>query len=81
MEFREHEKDAMLHDLNEMVAWVEQLGELIIEENDLFLEQFVLLQGNNLRQDVAINSLSHEQALMLAPNSDSNYFRTPSVKA
>lgn len=81
LEFREHEKEAMLHDLNEMVAWVEQLDELTIEEDNLVLDPFALSQADNLRQDVAINTLPHAQALALAPNRDSNYFRAPSVKA
>lgn len=80
LEFREHEKEAMLHDLNEMVAWVEQLDELTIEEDNLVLDPFSLSQADNLRQDVAINTLTHGQALTLAPSSDSNYFRAPSVK-
>jgi aspartyl-tRNA(Asn)/glutamyl-tRNA(Gln) amidotransferase subunit C len=79
LEFTAHERVSMLHDLNEMVAWVEQLDELTID-NDLVLEQFAVLQARSLREDTVLNTLSHEQALALAPSSDSNYFRVPSVK-
>ncbi|TDG95162.1 Asp-tRNA(Asn)/Glu-tRNA(Gln) amidotransferase subunit GatC [Cardinium endosymbiont of Culicoides punctatus] len=81
LEFHEHEKEAMLHDLNEMVDWVEQLDELVFEDQDLGLDQFtLLLQANELRQDLAMNAITHERALALAPSGDTNYFRVPSVK-
>ncbi|ROT46917.1 Asp-tRNA(Asn)/Glu-tRNA(Gln) amidotransferase subunit GatC [Candidatus Cardinium hertigii] len=74
-----HERDAMLHDLNEIVAWVEQLDELDID-NNVVLEPSVVLEATRLRPDVVLNTLSHDEALALAPSSDSNYFRVPSVK-
>ena len=68
-----------LHDLNAMVDWVKQLDELDIQ-NNVVLEESFKLKSTSLRSDVALNLLSHEQALALAPSSDSNYFRVPSVK-
>ncbi|WP_243018016.1 MULTISPECIES: Asp-tRNA(Asn)/Glu-tRNA(Gln) amidotransferase subunit GatC [Candidatus Cardinium] len=79
LELPPHERDTMLHDLNAMVEWVEQLDELDVD-NSIVLEEASRLEPASLRSDVVLNSLSHKQALALAPSSDSNYFRVPSVK-
>ncbi|WP_342265369.1 Asp-tRNA(Asn)/Glu-tRNA(Gln) amidotransferase subunit GatC [Cardinium endosymbiont of Philonthus spinipes] len=79
LELPPHERDTMLHDLNAMVDWVKQLDELDVD-NNIVLEASAKLESTSLRPDVASNLLSHEQALTLAPSSDSNYFRVPAVK-
>ena len=76
LEFTEHERADMLYDLNEIVTWVEQLDELTID-NNLAIDQCTVLQEDRLREDIALNTLTHEQALTLAPSSDSNYLRAP----
>ncbi|CCM10448.1 Asp-tRNA(Asn)/Glu-tRNA(Gln) amidotransferase subunit GatC [Candidatus Cardinium hertigii] len=80
LELPPHEREKMLHDLNAMVDWVEQLDELDVDNNVMLAEKPSKLESSSLRTDVVSNSLSHEQALSLAPSSDSNYFRVPSVK-
>lgn len=79
LEFAADERSAILRDLNEMVAWVEQLDELVIDNEPIKKFPIVLHMGD-LREDMATNTLAHEQALALAPHSDANYFRVPSVK-
>jgi aspartyl-tRNA(Asn)/glutamyl-tRNA(Gln) amidotransferase subunit C len=79
LEFAADERSAILRDLNEMVAWVEQLDELVID-NEPIEKYPIVLNIGDLREDMAINTLAHEQALALAPHSDTNYFRVPSVK-
>ncbi len=79
LELPPHERETMLHDLNAMVDWVNQLDELDVD-NNFVLEESFRLESTSLRSDVVSNSLSHEQALALAPSGDSNYFRVPSVK-
>lgn len=79
LELPPHERDTMLHDLNAIVDWVNQLDELDVD-NNVVLEESARLAYTSLRPDVASNSLSHAQALALAPSSDSNYFRVPAVK-
>ncbi|MDD9139516.1 MAG: Asp-tRNA(Asn)/Glu-tRNA(Gln) amidotransferase subunit GatC [Candidatus Cardinium sp.] len=84
LEIRPHERASMLRDLNEVVAWVEQLNEL----DDILLQQDynaevpppALAQANDLRRDEAAQVLSHEAALALAPDKDANYFRIPAVR-
>ncbi|AXI24043.1 C subunit [Cardinium endosymbiont of Sogatella furcifera] len=79
LELPPHERDTMLHDLNAMVDWVNQLDELDVD-NSVVVEESYRLASTSLRSDVVSNWLSHEQALALAPSSDSNYFRVPTVK-
>lgn len=79
LELLPHERDTMLHDLNAMVDWVEQLDELDVDSN-VILEESARVASASLRSDIVSNVLSHEQALALAPSRDSNYFRVPAVK-
>lgn len=82
LELSAHERDTMLHDLNEMIDWIKQLDELIIDD-PIASEPLSVLEATGLRldiPDIMLDSLSHEQALALAPSRDSNYFRVPSVK-
>ncbi|MBC7447730.1 MAG: Asp-tRNA(Asn)/Glu-tRNA(Gln) amidotransferase subunit GatC [Hymenobacteraceae bacterium] len=67
----------MLADLNEILAWVEKLGEL----DTTGVEPLVYLSDNvNVtRPDVAHNSVAHADALRNAPRKDSDYFRVPKV--
>ena len=76
------EQDAMLHDLNELVAWVEHLDEIDNElDNDMDADPFFLLgTATQFRADIVLDELSKEEALRLAPSSDSSYFRVPAVK-
>lgn len=79
LELPAHERATMLHDLNAMVDWVNQLDELDVEDN-IVLETSSKLEATSLRSDIVSNLLSHQEALALAPSSDSNYFRVPAVK-
>jgi len=80
LELPPHEREKMLHDLNAMVDWVEQLDELDIDNDLMLAEKPSKLESSSLRPDLVSNALSHGEALALAPSSDSNYFRVPSVK-
>jgi len=79
IEFSEQELTSMLHDLNEMLSWLKQLDEVNLESNT-YIENPVVLERHNLREDIPMNSLSHEQALKLASSNDSNYFKIPPLK-
>ncbi|TSJ80706.1 MAG: Asp-tRNA(Asn)/Glu-tRNA(Gln) amidotransferase subunit GatC [Candidatus Cardinium sp.] len=79
LELLPHERDTMLHDLNAMVDWVNQLDELDVDDN-IVLEESFKLEATSLRSDVVSNLLGHKEALALAPSNDSNYFRVPAVK-
>ncbi|MBX9890259.1 MAG: Asp-tRNA(Asn)/Glu-tRNA(Gln) amidotransferase subunit GatC [Amoebophilaceae bacterium] len=79
IEFTEEELGSMLHDLNEMVGWLNQLDELLIK-NESTIDQPIVLQADDLRKDLPLNTITHEEALGLAPCNDSNYFKVPHVK-
>lgn len=74
-----HEREAIRHDLNEIVAWMEQLEQFSID-NDRLLESASTLDEYKLRVDEATNTLSHAKAMALAPHSNTHYFIVPSIK-
>ena len=77
LEFDPAKEQTLLQDLNNILAWVDQLREL----DTTGIEPLVHLseETNVLRKDVAHNDLTHEEALKNAPRKDSDYFRVPKV--
>ncbi|AMM50176.1 MULTISPECIES: Asp-tRNA(Asn)/Glu-tRNA(Gln) amidotransferase subunit GatC [Hymenobacteraceae] len=77
LEFDETKEQEMLKGLNEILDWVDQLRQL----DTANVEPLVHMseEVNVLREDVAQNTVSHEDALRLAPRKDSDYFRVPKV--
>ena len=77
LEFNEEKEQEMLQDLNKILNWVDQLRELDTENVEPLTHMSEEL--NVLREDVAQNTITHEQALLNAPKKDSDYFRVPKV--
>jgi len=77
LEFNEEKEQEMLQDLNKILNWVDQLRELDTEQVAPLTHMSE--EVNVLREDVACNTLTHEQALLNAPKKDSDYFRVPKV--
>lgn len=77
LEFDETREQQMLGDLNKILDWVAQLGELDTEGVAplVHLSQEI----NVLRDDQARNTVSHQEGLRNAPRHDSDYFRVPKV--
>ena len=77
LEFNGEKEQEMLEDLNKILNWVDQLRELDTEQVQplTHMSEEVIL----LRDDVARNTVSHEEALLNAPRKDSDYFRVPKV--
>lgn len=77
LEFNGEEKEKMVSDMNRMLAFVEKLDEL----DTTGIEPLIYLSDevNVLRDDHAVKSISHEEALKNAPQKDSDYFKTPKV--
>ena len=77
LEFDETREQQMLGDLNKILDWVAQLGELDTEGVAplVHLSQEI----NVLRDDEARNTVSHQDGLRNAPRHDSDYFRVPKV--
>ena len=77
LEFNEEKEQEVLQDLNKILNWVDQLRELDTENVEPLTHMSEEL--NVLREDVAQNTITHEQALLNAPKKDSDYFRVPKV--
>lgn len=77
LEFDESREQEMLHDLNEILTWVDKLRELNTEAVEPLIHMSQEL--NVFRQDEAHNAISHEEALLNAPRKDADYFRVPKV--
>ncbi|RAU83641.1 Asp-tRNA(Asn)/Glu-tRNA(Gln) amidotransferase subunit GatC [Pontibacter arcticus] len=77
LEFNDEKEQDMLQDLNKILNWVDQLRELDTENVEPLVHMSE--EVNVLRDDMAQNTVSHEQALANAPKKDSDYFRVPKV--
>jgi aspartyl-tRNA(Asn)/glutamyl-tRNA(Gln) amidotransferase subunit C len=77
LQLDESREQKLLSDLNSILEWVDKLRELDTTD----IEPLVHLseETNVLRADVAVNELTHEEALKNAPKRDSDYFRVPKV--
>jgi aspartyl-tRNA(Asn)/glutamyl-tRNA(Gln) amidotransferase subunit C len=77
LQFKGEEKEAIRQDLENILAMCEKLNEI----NTDGVEPLVYMTSNVnlLREDIAKQELSHEQALKNAPKKDSDFFRVPKV--
>lgn len=77
LEFNEEKEQEMLQDLNKILNWMDKLRELDTESVEPLTHMSE--EVNVLREDVAKNTVTHEEALKNAPKKDSDYFRVPKV--
>lgn len=77
LEFSEEKEQEMLQDLNKILNWMDKLRELDTENVEPLTHMSA--EVNVLREDVAKNTVTHEEALLNAPKKDSDYFRVPKV--
>lgn len=77
LEFQGEEREEIKKDLQRMLSFVEKLNEVNTEG----VEPLVYMTDEYavLREDVAKNSISKENALKNAPSKDSDYFLVPKV--
>jgi aspartyl-tRNA(Asn)/glutamyl-tRNA(Gln) amidotransferase subunit C len=77
LEFNETQEQEMLTDLNKILNWVDKLRELDTDHVEPLIHMSE--EVNVMREDVARNTVTHEEALRNAPKKDSDYFRVPKV--
>ena len=77
LEFNTVEKEAVKHDLQRMIQFVEKLGELDTTGVEPLLHMSPEI--NVLRDDSIAGSVSREEALAGAPATDGRYFEVPKV--
>lgn len=77
LEVRPEEEAELLHSLNGVLTWMEQLNEV----DTTGVEPLTHISGetNVLRDDVVGNHLPRQQALANAPQHDEQFFEVPKV--
>jgi len=77
LKFDDAEKEGIRTDLEKMIAFVEKLNEL----DTTGVEPLIHMSEsvNILRDDEVRGSISREEALSNAPDTDGTYFRVPKV--
>ncbi len=77
LEFSEEEKESMLNDMDKILAFVEKINELEMEDVKPLV--YLTEEGNVLRKDKVVTQVSKDEALKNAPDKDTDYFRVPKV--
>ena len=77
LEFNDADKEEIIKDMNNMLAFVEKLNELDTEG----IEPLVYMtdETDHLRDDIAKLEITQKEALQNAPKHDSDYFKVPKV--
>ncbi|MFT4031866.1 MAG: Asp-tRNA(Asn)/Glu-tRNA(Gln) amidotransferase subunit GatC [Siphonobacter sp.] len=71
------EEEKLTKTLSSVLTWMEQLEEL--DTSSVEPLTHMTLEINALREDVAKQTISHEEGLSNAPKRDEYYFRVPKV--
>ncbi len=77
LEFEGNEKESIKTDLRNIIDFMSKLNEVPTDNVEPLI--FMTDELSDLREDVAIQSISQEEALKNAPKKDSDYFRIPKV--
>ncbi|MDR3608959.1 MAG: Asp-tRNA(Asn)/Glu-tRNA(Gln) amidotransferase subunit GatC [Ignavibacteriaceae bacterium] len=77
LKFKDEELQNFTEQLNEILAYMEQLNELDTENIEPL--SHTIEGGNVFRQDVVKPSLDREHALKNAPDEDDVFFKVPKV--
>lgn len=77
LEFEGEKKQAILKDMENIIAFMDKLSEIPTNEVEPLI--FMTDEVNRLREDIASETITHNEALQNAPKKDSDYFRIPKV--
>ena len=77
LEFDEQAKEGLKKDLQKILNLVEKLEEIDVEGVEPLI--YMTDEKNVLRKDVVKGTVSKEDALLNAPQRDSDYFKVPKV--
>ena len=77
LEFKGEGKAAIKTDMENIISFMDKLSEL--DTSDVEPLIFMSDEINRLRDDIACETITHEEALKNAPKKDSDYFRIPKV--
>lgn len=84
LELTDAERQRMLKDLNSILDYIDMLSQLDTKDVPPMTQVTTTREGTSqfdyaMRSDEANPSLTHEQAMMNAPDSDGTYFKVPKV--
>ena len=77
LKFNDQEKEQIKSDLENMIDFFAVLSEVDTTNVDPLL--FMTDEVNVLRDDIAVDTITHEEALLNAPKKDADYFRISKV--
>ncbi|NME83155.1 Asp-tRNA(Asn)/Glu-tRNA(Gln) amidotransferase subunit GatC [Clostridium sp. SM-530-WT-3G] len=77
LSFDESEKEGLAEDLNQILAYVEKLGELDTENEDIIVNPYYI--ENRFREDVVVPSLKLEDVTKNAPDTLEEYIVVPAI--
>jgi aspartyl-tRNA(Asn)/glutamyl-tRNA(Gln) amidotransferase subunit C len=77
LEFDNEAKEAMIKDMNNMLAFVDKLNELDTSNIEPLI--YMSDEVNVLREDEVKPEITQDEALKNAPKKDSDYFKVPKV--
>lgn len=77
LEFDDESKEAMIKDMNNMLAFVDKLNEIDTSGVEPLI--YMSDEVNVLREDEVKVVITQEEALKNAPKKDSDYFKVPKV--
>jgi aspartyl-tRNA(Asn)/glutamyl-tRNA(Gln) amidotransferase subunit C len=75
LDFTETEKVALQKDMSQIISFFEKMNEVNTENVEPLI--FMNDHENVLRNDVPKHEITHQEALLNAPDKDSDYFRVP----
>ena len=77
LDFTESEKIELQKDMSQIISFFDKMNE--VNTNDIEPLIFMNEQENILRNDEPKHTISHQEALLNAPDKDSDYFRVPKI--
>lgn len=77
LSFDEEEKTQITSDLNKMLAFVDQLNEVDTEGVEPLI--YMLDERTPMREDQVIQVISQKEALINAPEKDTDFIKVPKV--
>ena len=77
LSFDEDEKEGLAEDLNQILSYVEKLGELDTENEDIIVNPYYI--ENKFREDEVTDSMSLEDVIKNAPETLEEYVLVPTI--
>ncbi|NIJ55639.1 Asp-tRNA(Asn)/Glu-tRNA(Gln) amidotransferase subunit GatC [Dyadobacter arcticus] len=77
LEISASEEEALLHSMDSVLTWMDQLNEIDTENVEPLTH--IMDEVNNWREDQGLNTLSRREAITNAPSKNETYIMVPKV--